>query len=581
MKALINQFSIVLLTALFAASSAAQDTPLATATTRTLKFPADQRVGVVELFASSNLEEQRDEEPELVPAFGSVQVATNQFASLKVGGVEDLQFLDRLPATGLQQIEVRGLSIDRKAVGHLTRFGGLQELSLNECRIDDDAFDDAPKLDKLQRLNVSTEDKVKRHLNSMATWISRLPLLDFLYAKPALDAIAIGKVKGHSSLKTITIDVQKDREAIIFKMISELPAITGLIVSVDEDVSPRALDRLASVPNLELLTLVRAKVDGELLKNIGRIGTVRSLRFLVITPGEGFLEGLKSIPSIENLTLQTMPWENAEAEREFQKNLPLTLLDLPNIKDLPDMRNLDAITLRRIFDMPNIESLRISGLAKGVDVEILSGLQKLTRLKTLGLSLVPLDDDDLQMLDGLENLEYLSLDNTKITGIGFAYLKDLPKLGRMTIMMNTRQAKPNLRGLASLKNLNRIQVFGYGFEPKDFYPIADCRSLRHVVLSEGTIDDSVAARFSRMPNLRSLNWFDSTISDHGASDLAKLSQLQSLSVAGDITAEGVKEFVKLPNLTSIFIRSSKLSEADKQELPRFFPAVSRIGFRDQ
>lgn len=547
----------------------------------TMTFPADRPVGVVEMSSHHDFEKRNDEEPELVPAFGTVRVASNQFVSLIVGTVDDLRWLDQLPLSGIQRLEIRGQNIDQQAVQRIARFEGLQELRLDGCQIASDAFDQAPTLNRLRRMTISSVDRDKPHLNSLASWISRLPVLDYVYATPAMDAIAIQKIRGHRSLKTITIDVQKDREAIIFKMISDLPSLTGLIVSVDEDVSPRALDRLASLPNLELLTLVRARVDGTLLNNIAQIGTVRNLRFIAVTPGDDFLQGLKSVRSVENLTLNLMPWEDENAEREFQQQLPFTLLDLPNIKDLPDMRGVDEKTLRRIIDMPNVESIHINGLAKGVEVSVLSGLQKLTRLKTLRLTSVPINDDDLKMFSKMNSLQYLSLVHAKVSGTGFSHLKDLPNLIRLQIMMDKRRVKPDLRGIASLTHVTRIHVFGLGFKPQDFFPIADCRSIRRLTLSDGPIDDSVVEQFSRLPELRHVSLPDSSITDQGAAALARLQTLQTLSVTGDISVAGVKEFAKLSNLSSLFVRSSKLSETDKNELPSLFPAVSKIGFRDK
>ena len=268
------------------AELAAQTHAFAQQPDRQLSFPEDRQVGVLELYPSNNVSELTTDDAESVPAFGLVAIPAGRFVNLKVGAAQELDFLERLPGDALQKLEIRKRRISKAVIDRISRFEKLQELRFDWCQFESDAFDDAAVLGDLLKLTVTSDEQSKQHQHSLATWLSRLPRMEYLYAKPALDAIAFKTIGGHPALKTITIDVDKGRQAIVFKMVQQLPSLTGLIVNVADDVSPRDLDRLAAVPNLELLTLVHGTVDGELLRNIGQRGNIQNLRLLVIRVGE-------------------------------------------------------------------------------------------------------------------------------------------------------------------------------------------------------------------------------------------------------------------------------------------------------
>lgn len=546
---------------------------------RILPFPTDIQVGVVEVFEQSKLDELDSNTSFCRPAYGEVVVPAASFASLTVGAVEELGFLDALPAGALQRLVVRGTTIDEKAMEHIALFEDLRELRIENCQINAEAFDAAPILSRLERMTVDSKDGTKQHLSSLAGWLARLPNIRQLYATPSLDAISIQEVKGAAALESLNFVIDQDRQAVVFKMIENLSALNSLIIDVKGDVSPRSLDRLASVSNLESLTLVGANVDGVLLEKLAANGTIRNLRLLVIKPGSDFHDGLSTIKSLERLDLSTEIWEDRNLELPFFKQLSETLLELPNIKEFPSLSYVSAETLAKILDHQSIETLEIDGLERGVSVQMFEGLNNLKLLKTLRLSYVPVNDDDLQMFNGLESLEYLSLIQSQVRGTGLSHLRHLPNLRRLHIMMDRRRVEPELSGLSTLSHLTRIQVAGIGFEPIDFYPIADCHAIRNLALSHGGLDDSVMSRMSTLPNLRRVFLAETQITDAGISALASNPNLESISLSGDVSAKGVAELSKLKNLTHLFVTSRSLTAEDAKELPEKFPATADIGFR--
>ena len=196
---------------------------------------------------------------------------------------------------------------------------------------------------------------------------------------------------------------------------------------------------------------------------------------------------------------------------------------------------------------------------------------------------MPITDSELQILSRLEGLEKLSLVHTEVQGPGLRLLSDLPKLRQLFIVNDTRRVKPDLSGLTHLRRLVRLQVWGIGFAPEDFFPIADCASLRDVEVSEGginkgRINDALVTRLATLPNLAIINLYDSSMTDEGARALARNQNLERVLLGGTISRAAVAEFAKLPKLSAISIRSSELDPVDCVDLQFEFPSVGSIRF---
>ena len=144
--------------------------------------------------------------------------------------------------------------------------------------------------------------------------------------------------------------------------------------------------------------------------------------------------------------------------------------------------------------------------------------------------------------------------------------------------MDTRRVKPDLSRLSNLSRLEHLQLFGVGFTPEHYFPIAECESLRNVSLSDGKIDDAFATKLARLPNLTTLHLSNSSMTDEGVRALALNQNLEYVSLDGKITRAAVLEFAKLPKLSGIQIRSSELDPVDCVDLQFEFPSVGSIRF---
>ncbi len=191
---------------------------------------------------------------------------------------------------------------------------------------------------------------------------------------------------------------------------------------------------------------------------------------------------------------------------------------------------------------------------------------------------MPITDDELPYLSTFEALEHLTLYRTEVQGQGLVHLSNLPRLKRMLVMMDTRRVKPDLSGFSHLSRLEDLQLWGEGFAPEHYFPIALCSSLRSVSLSFGKIDDSVVSRLATLPNLARINLFESSMTDEGARAMARNQNLESVALGGRISRAAVLEFSKLPKLSWISIQSSELDPVDCVDLQFEFPSVGSFRF---
>lgn len=576
---LAKQLFAILLICLATSIAFSQEENQQSSPLQVLPFPTNRSVGVLEVFPQSTVDDLDTNTSDQLPALGDVPIPSGAFVSLTVGAVDNLSFLEKLAPNSIHRLLIRGLVIDKPALQQISRFGEIQELRIDNCQISDDAFDDAAELKKLQKLTVSTRPATNDHSLSLAGWVARLPKIQYLYAVPSLDAVSIQSMHGQETLESINLTIDKDKHTIALKMLSGFPALRNLIVDVDESVSPRALDRLASVANLELLTLVNAHVDGELLNHLATPGSLRHLRLLMITPGEDFHDGLFAHQDLERIIVSTTLWREPDRELAFLDQLTKTLFQLPKLKELPHLNNVSDESFKQILELRNLEVLDIDRFARGFDSRLLLRLGELKHLTKLSLSFANLKDDDLKELGTLNNLQELSLVHTKVRGTGLAHLSDLPNLWRLQIMVDRHDIEPELSGLQALPHLSRFQLFGLGFRPEDFYPVAKCESLRHLTMSNGDLDDSVVQRISQLPNLRRVGLSKANLTDASLHSLAQISNLESLSLQGDFSHQGISQLSTLKKLSRIYITSSSLSAEEAAELPKSFPAASNIGFR--
>lgn len=562
-------------TMFFLSPAQAQVSQQASPGNRILCFPSEESVGVLLVGrlkgpkVSDGFEQHRR-----IAAKGDVELLPlDEFIELQVGTVDDLGFLEKLSPDALQGLSVVGLEIDRENLSFITHLQGLKQINFGTCQFKKKTFEDAKTLPSLQAISIHSRTALDA---TFAGWIATLPKLECVGEIPPIAPLDYQKFNNNPSLTRTTIHIAKDQTQWPFSEL-RLPALRELIVRCGDNVSARALEAVASFSKLESLTIYGGTVDGDLMKKIAEIPTIRKIRFQNNKVGYGLLEGLETVKSLERFEFYPDE-QNWPDQAVFEKKMAGYMLTLPRIKSIPQIREPSLRTLQQIFDNKTLETLDINGWDSSIPTAKLQELNAMKNLKSLDLQNIPITDDQLEYLAQLGSLEELVLGSTEISGPGLVHLKNLPRLRAMNIVMVRSKVEPDFSALSQLSRLEKLGVFGFGFQPKQFSALAECTSLREIALEAGEADDDLAVRLARLPNLSSIDLSGKKLTDVGARALARNLNLERVQLTGKLTRDAVAEFAKLPKLTSIYIHSSELDAVDCVDLQFEFPSVSRFKF---
>lgn len=141
------------------------------------------------------------------------------------------------------------------------------------------------------------------------------------------------------------------------------------------------------------------------------------------------------------------------------------------------------------------------------------------------------DDDQLQRLSGLQRLQFINLQHTRVTGWGLRHLQ--------------------------------------------------CRKHLHTVRLDGKqTDDSALEALTNLPKVRSLFLSGTSVTDSGLQHLTHLSELQELDLSHtQITPVGLEMLECLPKLRRLSLRSCVgISEPDVQRLAEKLPSLNYIAY---
>ena len=130
----------------------------------------------------------------------------------------------------------------------------------------------------------------------------------------------------------------------------------------------------------------------------------------------------------------------------------ITAIDFYNCDNIAD-------TIPLLDELPTIERLNFSSLP--VTDEMLAHLKGLNNLKQISLTETPVEGEGLVHLAGLNRLEVLSLNGSKITDASLVHLSGLPSL-RVLGLYRTAITDEGLSHLEGLKGLQSLQLSGPG-----------------------------------------------------------------------------------------------------------------------
>jgi len=218
---------------------------------------------------------------------------------------------------------------------------------------------------------------------------------------------------------------------------------------------------------------------------------------------------------------------------------------------------------KAIGQLKRLKSLTLYNNCRGLDDTSLLYIAGLTELESLGTDRINVTDEGLKPLAQLKNLRTASFFHTSFgkpgfTGVGFGYLKECPKLEKMTVAGISMGDE----GFAAIATITQL---------KDF-------STWHTYQTEAGND-----HIAKLTNLKSLRIGQRlprggakpvSLSDASLPKFTKLTSLETLRIGeARFTPAGLKVLKTLPKLKLLNLWETEITEADVEKVRKDFPNV--------
>ena len=346
---------------------------------------------------------------------------------------------------------------------------------------------------------------------------------------------------------------------------------------------PADLVVLGDLPHVERLYLAGSTIDDEGLRHVRHLRRLRRISLWKTQITDQGLAVLATLPQLEVIDAHTTPLSEA-CLRPFCGS--------PNLQRLVHSFAVGDEGLACLASMPALRDLRVhaarvtdAGLARlpgkaevlGIvlsspsvterGLRHIAAIPFLRRLSTRG---VPLTDAALPHLDAATDLEWLELENSKVSfgGVTRWAADDIDWLWvehHDTVHRITRQPGWNV------EDAWRMTLF-MPLAAEDAPHLARLKRLKSLTLRAPGCDDSVLEGLRGLTRLESLT-VSLKLTDAGLETIGSLRGLTSLRIEGqvDVTPAGLEHLASLEKLESLEIRSAGLQDdqlAFLRRLPR-------------
>ena len=289
-------------------------------------------------------------------------------------------------------------------------------------------------------------------------------------------------------------------DTIHFKTLSNLSELKQLSLSafgIDDDgfgVGDEAMKVIGGLPKLERVSLRLTRVTSDGLRELCRCKTLQSIGIEGTPVTDAGLEHLLALPQLTGLSLGVYE-DSAKVTDDGMKTIA-----------------------------------------------------KLTKLKRLSVSGIPITDEGLGHLAPLTKLEHLNIDNTDISEDGLAALEPLGSLKSLRYYKPITDASaPHLAKVTSLERISsNLDVTDKGVKE-----IAKLTNLQRLSVSDH-VTDVGATEIAKMTGLVELWFQDCPITDAGFEKLSALKNLKHALISGtNLTSEGLRHLAAFPKLESL------------------------------
>lgn len=332
----------------------------------------------------------------------------------RVGGDAEILAAVRIPH--LRRLAVSGFGVTPEGVRRLTACTALEELALENTKIDDDALADLASLPHLHSLNLRRSANLT---DAALETLTRFPKLEQLYLHDnAFSAGALAQLTSLPNLRLLDLRGCPGAGAAVLSQLCLLPRLSDLRLrgyAIDD----ACMAAVANCRQLSAFTLEEAAVTGDGLARLADLPLHSLTLYKCLSLREDDLAVLATLPSLARLTLRDMPLRG-EFLRHFSGASQLTELRLYQTMVGDNI----AESLR------NLKSLRRLDLSKTLIGDSgLAAAAELPALRELLLAETMVTDQGVSALTQLPELEVLDLSgNIGVTDRAVAALQAMPKL---------------------------------------------------------------------------------------------------------------------------------------------------------
>ena len=227
--------------------------------------------------------------------------------------------------------------------------------------------------------------------------------------------------------------------------------------------------------------------------------------------------------------------------------------------------NMGDADCQAIGRITNLESLDLTGSSQITNTGI-KNLAPLRKLRTLGLTFLPISDEAMDVIAGMTELRSLEFGESGVGDEGLAKLKTLDKLEQIALAPNITDRGlvhltdfPNLAfvgvkahqvtdvGVANLRKLPKLDsLLVVSATDADLERLKTLAHLKNLTLIGPQFSASSVETLQAFPQLEILNLNGSATNDSHLVALSKLKKLRQLFVDGtSVTPEGIAKFREL------------------------------------
>lgn len=350
-----------------------------------------------------------------------------------------------------------------------------------------------------------------------------------------------------------------------FAKLSDLESIYLEGVSIND----KHIAALSGLKKLNSVSIVNSeRVTIESIKSLKELPELKSL---LLRRNDGLKDDslvlLKSFPKLEKLHILNAYFSEIALEINLGGFTKLKSLD---VRNLPVNDNI----LKTFDKMQNLEELLIKSKVGDAGIEALVKCGKLNRLVLTDTLITPAAVNSLKKMKNLKRLNIFRADRLKEEGV--ASLGQLTQLETLELrnMVSSNEAIGKLK---TLKSLKLIELSEMNIEPAAIIDLLKAlpKLERVMIFAVPLVDDSIPKYLASVPGIRQIRLKSTNISDEGLMALTALKKLNRLDIVDNkikITPQGAEAaFAKMTSLNELFIPETIDTEAVRAAIEKASP----------